>query len=167
MLEKNNLLATCIGKAFLALLCKSSKARDMNSLFLKYFTKISFSLNIQTLKQSFHTQACLQEEKTKQGRGRRKDLTDQLCHWRHKLNSFWCLFICKQKHGRRDTGPCSGVSLLKPKCWTTSFLIFHSNSTANSSPREPTNLSLSAEKTGHLENAVTFLQGEELKGCSG
>lgn len=63
MLEKNNLFTTCIGKAFLALLCKSSKERDMNSLFLKHFTKINFSLNIQTLKQSFCSQACPQEEK--------------------------------------------------------------------------------------------------------
>lgn len=78
MLEKNILFTTCIGKAFLALLCKSSKERDMNSLFLKYFTRFSFSLNIQTLKQPFCSQACLQEQKTKLGRGRGKDLRDEL-----------------------------------------------------------------------------------------
>lgn len=38
---------------------------------------------------------------------------------------------------------------------------------ANSSHREPANLSLSAEKNKHLEIAVTFLQGEELESCSG
>lgn len=38
------------------------------------------------------------------------------------------LLICKWKHGRRDIGPCLAVSLLKPKCWITSFLLFHSNS---------------------------------------
>lgn len=77
MLE-NILFTTCIGKAFLAILCKSSKERDMNSLFLQYFTRFSFSLNIQTLKQSFCSQACFQEQKAKLGRGRRKDVTDEL-----------------------------------------------------------------------------------------
>lgn len=69
MSEKNNLFTTCIGKAFLALLCKSTKERDMNSSFLKYFAKISFSLNIQTLKQSFCSPTWLQEEKNRQGNG--------------------------------------------------------------------------------------------------